>query len=229
MKFYLKFKSFHLRKCTWKCCLPEWQPSCLASMNRIHLGHEMDLLCVILEPLHVGRTRRRGYLDHTFTAQYCPTRPHHQMCLHATLLIMVTEIRLNFQIGVQCVEKAISKITFNIWWNLKQIWHSWHTWVSMGDIKGPGARGIFLPEASFGLRVLSLPASVCLCVPPCVNHELVRAITHDPFQLGSPNLDHRCKRPWLRSLLFWGWLTLTSKVKFNFKVKIYPILSLSAR
>ena len=89
----------------------------------------------------------------------------------------------------------------------------------------------FLPEASFGLRVLSLPASVCLCVCPsvcvCGKYLLVRAITHHPFKLGSLNLDHRCKRPWLRSLLFWGWLTLTFKVKFNFKVKIYPILSLS--
>ena len=26
----------------------------------------------------------------------------------------------------------------------------------------------FLPEASFGLRVLSLPASVCVSVRPCV-------------------------------------------------------------
>ena len=33
---------------------------------------------------------------------------------------------------------------------------------------------------------------------------LVRAITHHPFRLGSPNLDQRCKRPWLRSLLFCG-------------------------
>ena len=66
----------------------------------------------------------------------------------------------------------------------------------------------FLPEASFGLRVLSLPAcvcvSVCLCVCVSVNHELVRAIIHQPFKLGSPNLDQRCKRPWLRSLLFCG-------------------------
>ena len=63
----------------------------------------------------------------------------------------------------------------------------------------------FLPEASFGLRVLSLPAlSVCVCVRPCVYHELVRTITHHPVQLGSPNLDHRCKIPWLRSLLFLG-------------------------
>ena len=66
----------------------------------------------------------------------------------------------------------------------------------------------FLSEASFGLRVLSLPASVCVSVRPCVNHELVRAITHHPFKLGSPNLDHRCKRPWLRSLLFLGVIDL---------------------
>ena len=43
-------------------------------------------------------------------------------------------------------------------------------------------------EASFGLRVLLLPASVCLCVRPSVcvwgNHVLVRAITHHLFKLG---------------------------------------------
>ena len=65
-----------------------------------------------------------------------------------------------------------------------------------------------LPEASFGLRVLSSPASVCVSVCVCVNHLLVRAITWDLFKLGSPNLDQRCKRPWLRSLLFWGAIDL---------------------
>ena len=46
----------------------------------------------------------------------------------------------------------------------------------------------------------------CVCVSAClsVNHELVRAIIHQPFKLGSPNLDRRCKRTWLRSLLFCG-------------------------
>ena len=46
----------------------------------------------------------------------------------------------------------------------------------------------------------------CVCVYVClsVNHELVRAIIHQPFKLGSPNLDQRCKRPCLRSLLFCG-------------------------
>ena len=62
----------------------------------------------------------------------------------------------------------------------------------------------FLPEASFGLRVLSLAACVCMCVCVSVNHEFVRTITHQPFKLGSPNLDQRCKRPWLRALLFCG-------------------------
>ena len=58
-------------------------------------------------------------------------------------------------------------------------------------------RGQFWPS---GIVV----ACVCLCVCPCVcvNPQLVRVITHHPFKLGSPNLDHRCKRPWIRSLLF---------------------------
>ena len=29
MKFYLKFKSFHSRKCIWKCHLQKWRPSCI--------------------------------------------------------------------------------------------------------------------------------------------------------------------------------------------------------
>ena len=44
-----------------------------------------------------------------------------------------------------------------------------------------------LPEASFGLRVLSLPA----CVRVSVNHELVSAITRHNFELESPNLDQK--------------------------------------
>ena len=55
------------------------------------------------------------------------------------------------------------------------------------------------------------------------NHVLVRAITHHPLKLGSPNLDLRCKRPWLRSLPIvlggvWPWPSrsiLTSKSKFT--------------
>ena len=44
----------------------------------------------------------------------------------------------------------------------------------------------FLLEDSFDTRVMSLPASVCVCVSVCVNHLLVRAITRDPF-----NLEHK--------------------------------------
>ena len=79
-------------------------------------------------------------------------------------------------------------------------------------------RGQFWPS---GIVV----ACVCVCVSVCmcVNHLLVRAITRDPFKLWSPNLDQRCKRPWLRSL-FWGGVgnwpwpsrsNLTSKSEFT--------------
>ena len=49
----------------------------------------------------------------------------------------------------------------------------------------------------------------------CGNHLLVRAITHHPFKLGSPNLDNRCKRPWLRSLLFLGVIDLAWPSRSN--------------
>ena len=45
-----------------------------------------------------------------------------------------------------------------------------------------------LPEASFGFQVLSLRASVC------VNHLLVRAITWDPFKLGSPKFGPKMQK-----------------------------------
>ena len=43
-----------------------------------------------------------------------------------------------------CWKKAISKITFNIRWNLKQIWCLWHTWVSKGNIKGFENNGVWV-------------------------------------------------------------------------------------
>ena len=77
----------------------------------------------------------------------------------------------------------------------------------------------FLPFYTFGLPVLSLPARVFVCVRVSVNHELISAITNQLFKLGSPNLDQRCERPWLRSLLFllgdWPWPS-----RSNWKVKI---------
>ena len=59
-----------------------------------------------------------------------------------------------------------------------------------------------------GIVIACVCVCVCVCVSLCVNHLLVCAITWDPFKLGSPNLDQRCKRPWLRSLLFWGAIDL---------------------
>ena len=63
----------------------------------------------------------------------------------------------------------------------------------------------FLPKASFGLRVLSLPA----CFRVSVNHELVCVITRHKFELESPNLyKKKCKIFCLRSLLFLGLMRL---------------------
>ena len=70
------------------------------------------------------RTRGRGY--------HC----------HATWLILVLEILFNFQIDMQCVEKAISKISFHILWNLEHIWHSWHTWVISKGLRTVGLIGL---------------------------------------------------------------------------------------
>ena len=66
-------------------------------------------------------------------------------------------------------------------------------------------RGQFWPS---GIVVACVCVCVCLSVRLCVNHLLVRAIIRLLFKLGSPNLDQRCKRPWLRSLLFWGAIDL---------------------
>ena len=68
-------------------------------------------------------------------------------------------------------------------------------------------RGQFWPSGIV-VACVCVCVSVCLSVRMCVNHLLVRVITRDLFKLGSPNLDQRCKRPWLRSLLFWGAIDL---------------------
>ena len=54
----------------------------------------------------------------------------------------------------------------------------------------------FLPQASFVLRVLSLPVSVGVSVCVRANPGIISAITHHPFKLGWPHLDHRCKSLW---------------------------------
>ena len=77
--------------------------------------------------------------------------------------------------------------------------------------------------------VLAFGYCRCLCVCLSVNHQLVRAITHQPFKLESPNLDQRCERPWLRSLLFFWTIDLELQGQIELKSQIYPILSLSVR
>ena len=62
----------------------------------------------------------------------------------------------------------------------------------------------------------------CVCVCLSVNHELVRTITRQPFQLGSPNLDQRCKRPWLRSLLFWEVIDLDLQGQIQLRSQNWP-------
>ena len=96
-------------------------------------------------------------------------------------------------------------------------------WYHSGHVYAYCCSVIFYPRPVLAFRYCRcLHLSVCPSVCVCGNHLLVRAITHHPFKVGSPNLDHRCKRPWLRSLLFWGrdwpWPSrsnLTSKSKFT--------------
>ena len=78
--------------------------------------------------------------------------------------------------------------------------------------------------------VLSLPASVWPSVSPSIT-KFVCAINHHPSKIESPNLDHRCKRPQLRSLLFlfWfcDWLTWIFSFIFNFKPVIFSKFCIS--
>ena len=69
------------------------------------------------------------------------------------------------------------------------------------------------------------PVNVCVSV----NHGFVRAITHQTFKL---DLDQRCKRPWLRSLLFCGAIDLDLQGQNELKSQNVPhfeLVSLSAR
>ena len=108
---------------------------------------------------------------------------------------------------------------------VRWLWDWYNLYNANSEFTGKKA---FLPEAIFYLWVWSLPASVCVCVCPCVclsnclcvNHKLVPTQTLHLFKLEeSPNLDQKCKTPWLRSYCFGGWLTLTFKVKFHLEVK----------
>ena len=75
----------------------------------------------------------------------------------------------------------------------------------------------FLPEASYGLRVLSSPASVCVCV--CPSTFFVRMITHLTFQLQSSNLDQKIQQILLKvPIVFgvdWPWTSRSNLTSFQ--------------
>ena len=77
------------------------------------------------------------------------------------------------------------------------------------------------PVLAFGY-CRCLRVCVCVCVCLSVNHQLVRAITHQPFKLESPNLDQRWKRPWLKSLLFCGTIDLELQGQIELKIQNLP-------
>ena len=88
-----------------------------------------------------------------------------------------------------------------------------------------GAEPLSEPMLGFYPRpVLAFGYCRCLCVCVClsVNHQLVCAVTHQPFQLEPPNLDQRCKRPWLRSLLFFGKIDLEIQGQIELKCQNLP-------
>ena len=54
-----------------------------------------------------------------------------------------------------------------------------------------------IPTSFYPRPILAFGYCVCARPSVCANHFLVRVITQAPLQLGSPNLDQRCKTPWL--------------------------------
>ena len=79
----------------------------------------------------------------------------------------------------------------------------------------------FLPKASFGLWVLSLPASV----RGFINHELVCAITHHKFALELPNLDQTMQDMLLKVRIdfgaVWDWLSRSNLTLFQNSVYLH--------
>ena len=82
------------------------------------------------------------------------------------------------------------------------------------------------PVLAFGIDIACVCVCVCLSVCVCVSVSITclsaHAITRDPFKLGSPNLDQRYKRPWLRSQSFWGAIDLDLQGKFLLKSQNLP-------
>ena len=89
-----------------------------------------------------------------------------------------------------------------IWWVLLSQCPQAHVKIAPSP-KAVGVYSDFYPRPVLAFGYCHrLRLWVCVSVFVCVNHELVRTITHRSFKLGSPNLNQRCKTPWFRSLLF---------------------------
>ena len=87
---------------------------------------------------------------------------------------------------------------------------TWKIWQYLGFT--------FITRGQFWPSVIVV-ACVCSSVSPSVT-KFVRAITHHPFKLGSPNLDQRCKRVKIPIVLWdnWSWASrsnCTPKSKFT--------------
>ena len=91
-------------------------------------------------------------------------------------------------------------------------------------ISCPKTADWLLPKASFGLRVLSLPASVCVSVCLSVCQSLACLCDNSgPVQARIAKFGPKMQKTLVKvPIVFGGQLTLTYKVKFNFKVRIHP-------
>ena len=77
-------------------------------------------------------------------------------------------------------------------------YHIWPTGHNFGTM-----HTVFLPEAFRYCCRLRLFAYMCVCVPVCVGQPKAWPRHNSlPMKLVSPNVDQRCKIPWLRSLFF---------------------------
>ena len=91
---------------------------------------------------------------------------------------------------------------------------------------------ILLPEASYGLRVMSSPASVCVCVCVCVFVCVRPSSVYWDDNLSPAQATIAKIGPEVQNTLvknpnsLWGSWTLIFKVKLNLKIQIYPILGL---
>ena len=135
-------------------------------------------------------------------------------------------------LDVEFSRKALQIALFLQWkgwltWNKSNVSGSFMTMLLLGWLAVPdNDQGDFWCQSANHTYSFSFsqgqfwPAGIVVaCICPSVRQSIrqsvhpsvtkfVRTITHYPFKLGSPNLDHRCIRPWLRSLLFWGLIDL---------------------